>query len=154
MNTNTPLFRGALTVALFWITAWGYLSFSSYRAEIDRLDLSRYTLPDDMAEDCNRPKIDFSGEVWRDRPPAAEETQSCLTIAQNSHSKIIASSKNFALEQALKSLIFKGALPAVGLILIIAFFRRIADILLSIIRTYLRWLRFGSSDSHDRNAEE
>lgn len=154
MNANTPLFRGALTVAILWIAAWGYFTFSPYRAEIERLDLSRYTLPDYSADDCHAPKIDFSGEVWKNRPPNTEEMQSCLTIARNSHIQLIASSKDFALKQALQSFAFKGALPALSLLMIMAFWQGIADTFLRISRAYLRWLRFGSIDRQDRNTEE
>ncbi len=154
MNANTPLFRGALTVVLLWIAAWAYLTFSDYRVEIERLDLSRYTLPDYLSDDCHRSKINFSGEAWKDRPPTSEELQSCLTIARNSHTQLIASSKDFALQQALKSFVFKGALPALGLLVIVAFWQSIAGAFMRISRAYLRWLRSGSSGKQDKNAEE
>jgi hypothetical protein len=154
MNANTPLFRGALTVALFWIAAWAYLTFSDYRLEIERLDLSQYTLPDYLSDDCHRSKIDFSGESLKDRPPTYEELQSCLAIALNSHTQLVESSKDFALQHASKSFVFKGALPALGLLVIIAFWQSIAGTFMRISRAYLRWLRSGSSGKQDKNAEE
>jgi hypothetical protein len=154
MNANTPFFRGALTVALLWIAAWGYFTLSSYRAEIERLDSTRYTLPDYLSDDCHRSKIDFSGEVLKDRAPTTEEVQSCLSNAHNSHTQLIASSKDFTLQQALKSFAFKGALPPFVLLNIIASWQSISAAFMHVSRSYLRWLRFGASGQQDGDAEK
>jgi hypothetical protein len=152
MNTNTPVFRAALTLALLWLAAWGYFTFSHYREEIERLDLSRYSPPENLTDDCYASKFDFEAE--RLRNPTHEERQSCVKIAHDSHTQLIASSKDFAIERAWKSFIFKGALPVLGLFAIIVFWGSIANTFLRISRTYMRWLRFGSSAPRDKNTEE
>ena len=83
MKIYTPAFRGALTIAFLWIVIWGYLSFSHYESEMEGLELSRYSVPDYLTDDCYASRFDFDAE--RLREPTQKERQSCLDIARDPH---------------------------------------------------------------------
>lgn len=145
MNIHTPIFRGALTIAILWIAICGYLFVNEYRSEIERLGFSGYITPDYLTDNCYAQKFDFEAE--RLREPTEDERQSCLNIAQGSHAESIASSKKFVTEQAWKGFAFKGALPALALLAIVAFWHSIINGFSRVGSAYMSWLRFGSSGS-------
>lgn len=151
MNIHTPIFRGGLTLAVLWIAIWGYIFVTEYQSKIERLELERYTTPEYLTDDCYALKPDFEAE--RLREPTQAEKQSCLDIARDSHTRLIASSKAFAIEQAWKGFGWKGALPAAALLFIIAFWNSIISALSRVGGAYVKWLRFGTSGSTENKDE-
>lgn len=151
MNIDTPIFRGGLTLAALWLAIWGYIIVANYQSEIGRLKLERYALPEYLTDECYTQKFDFEAE--RLREPTHAETQLCLDIATESHARLIASSKAFATDQALKGFALKGALPAAALLVVIAFWHSIISALTRIGGVYVKWLRFGSSGPPENKDE-
>jgi len=154
MNTNTPFFRGALTAAAIWIAIWGYLAINGFRSETERLNSSRFYLPDYLTDDCHSQKLDPSGDSWRWRDPTSEEVQSCLSTAQEIHARSIESSAAFEFERAWKDFSLKGLLPAAILLVLVAFWNGIVANARLAGTNYLNWLRFGSSSSSKKKDEE
>ena len=154
MNTNTPFFRGALTIAAIWIAVWGYLSISEYRSETERLNSSRFYPPDYLTDDCHSQQLDPSSDDWRWRDPTSEEVQSCLSTAQEIHTRSIESSSAFEFKRAWKDFSLKGLLPAAILLLLVAFWSGLIANARLAGTSYLSWLRFGSSGSSEKKDEE
>lgn len=152
MKIHTPVFRGALTIAFLWIVIWGYLSFSRYQSEMEGLERSRFSTPDYLTDDCYASNFDFEAE--RLREPTQKERLSCLDNARESHTKGIASSKDFVIEQAWKTFLFTGVLPALGFLAIVAFWRNIIGGFFRVGWVYVNWLRFGSSNPSDKSSEQ
>lgn len=153
MSTNTPFFRGALTVAAIWIAIWGYLTISEYRSETDRLNSSRFYPPDYLTDDCHSQQLDPSSDPWRWRDPTLEEVQSCLSTAQEIHTRSVESSRDFAIERAWKDFLLKGLLPAAILLLLVGFWSGLIAKASLAGTSYLNWLRFGSSGSSEQKDE-
>lgn len=148
MNIHTPIFRGGLTLAAIWIAVWGYILATGYQSEIVRLELERYTIPERLTDDCYALKFDFEAE--RLREPTLAEKQLCLDIARVSHTRLLASSKAFATEQAWKGFALKGALPATAMLGMIAFWHSIVIAFSRVGGAYVKWLRFGASGSPEK----
>ena len=144
MNTNTPFFRVALTIALLWIASFGYNVFTSYQGAYQSTEYIGYSIPDYLTEECFASKIDFEAENWRDREPTNVEISSCLTTARASHRRSVEASNEFAFKRAKTNILLWGLLPAIGLLLVAAFWSKIATGISRVIRGYLNWLRFGS----------
>lgn len=154
MNTNTPFFRGALTVAAIWIAIWGYLSISEFRSATERLNSSRFYPPDYLTDDCYSQKLEPSSDPWRWRDPTSEEVQSCLSTAQEIHARSTESSAAFEFERAWKGFSLKGLLPAAVLLILVAFWNAIIANARLAGTNYLNWLRFGSSSSSEKKDKE
>lgn len=148
MNANTPLFRGALTVALLWIAAWGAFAGINYRNEMDELESSRYRTPDWLTENC----YNYTFSLGDFHEQSHEGTSACLDNARKLHLRLIMGEDKIITERAFKSFSLKGFLPAVALLATIAFwriidgiFREVVAILRGAISSYLKWLRGGST---------
>jgi len=64
------------------------------------------------------------------------------------HISLIESGNQFALEQACKSFGWKGALPALLLLAVVAFWTLITTGMGRAGSSYFNWLRFGSTKPH------
>ena len=99
-DTNTPFFRGALTIGGNRDCGLGRLLISEYRSETERLNSSRFYQPDYLTDDCRSQQLDPSSDDWRWRDPTSEEVQSCLSTAQEIHTRSIESSSIFEFKRA------------------------------------------------------
>lgn len=123
-------------------------------SETERLNSSRFYLPDYLADDCYSQKLDPSGDSWRWRDPTSEEVQSCLSTAREIHARSIENSAAFEFERAWKDFSLKGLLPAAILLVLVAFWNGIVENARLAGTNYLNWLRFGSSSSSKKKDEE
>lgn len=153
MNTNTPFFRVALTIALLWIASFGYNIFTSYQDAYKPTEYVGYSIPDYLTDQCYASKINFGAENWHDREPTNVEISSCLTTARASHRRSIEAGNEFAFKRAKTNILLWGILPAICFLLVVAFWSNISLGLSRVGRGYLNWLRFGSKIHNESDDE-
>lgn len=143
-QTNTIIFRLALSGAALWLAYIGYQSVTSYNAstaasEVYRNDPARY-------EKCDYPVLDGEGIEsleWRD--PTIKEVSDCRKSYDGIYAKIESEqswwSKRILERQAISSFSEDGILPVGLLLLIAALWGKIA----TAGRSYVGWLKGGKA---------
>lgn len=155
MNINTLYFRTALTITIVWIAVFAYLSYSGYREAYRSTEYAAYFVPDEEAYHCASRVLDATKSGFQLREPTSEERSSCYRQAAQEHLRLIEGGNQFALERAWKSFGWKGALPALLLLTVVAFWTFISTGLAHAASSYFNWLRFGSTkpDSESKSSE-
>lgn len=146
MNVDTPLFRGALSLVAIWLTVWAYLIHQSYRSEYrDPYGITFAADPEITAE-CYSQKLSFRGAdpVWRE--PTAQEKTDCVDRSLDAHRKLTQDSNERLVLQSSEKFLKVGLLPAIALLVVIAFWTSLAGAGVSITRRYVNWLRHGTKD--------
>lgn len=153
MNTNTSYFRVALTIAAIWVAACAYIYYSGYDEAYRSTENAAYAVSD---EGCTTKVLDTTKPGIEFREQTSAERSDCYRRATQLRVSLIESDRQFALEQAWKSFGWKGALPALLLLMLVAFWTLIATGIRRAISGYVNWLRFGSTkpngDSRDDEA--
>lgn len=143
MNTNTPFFRAALTISVLWIATFAYLSYASYSAVYQSPEFAAYALDDSQVDDCASFVFDASKPGYQLRERTSAETATCYKLASEQQVRLTESNNQFALVQAFKSFGWKGLLPAISLLAIVAFWSLLSSGAGRATTGYINWLRFG-----------
>ena len=151
MNMNTLYFRAALTIAAIWIAAFGYLTYSGYRDAYRSTEYATYSIPEEETYQCTSTVLDANKQGFQFREQTSEERSVCYRRAGQEHIRLIESGNQFALEQAWKSFGWKGALPALLLLAVVAFWTLISTSASRAGSSYFNWLRFGSIEPDSTN---
>jgi hypothetical protein len=144
MNINTPYFRAALTIAVLWIAAFSYQIYSGYREAYQSTEYAAYGVPEKETDQCMSKVLDDTKPGFQFREQTSGERSECYRRATQEHIRHVESSNQFALEQAWKSFGWKGALPPLLLLAVVAFWRFISTGVGRAGSGYFNWLRFGS----------
>ncbi len=144
MNVNTLYFRAALTIAAMWIATFAYLTYSDYREAYRSTEYAGYAVPEEEEYKCTSTVLDGTKPGFQFREQTNDEKSECYRAATKEYVRTIESGNQFALEQAWKSFCWKGALPPLLLLAVVAFWSLISTAVGSAVSGYLNWLRFGS----------
>lgn len=154
MNINTLYFRAALTIATIWIAAFAYLTYSSYREEYRPTEYASYSVPEEETDECFSTVLDTTKQNFQFRERTSEERSECYRQAAQRHIRLIESGNQFVLEQAWKSFGWKGALPALLLLAVVAFWAFISTNVGRAASGYFNWLRFGSTKPNSADTDK
>ncbi|HVJ00146.1 MAG TPA: hypothetical protein VM657_13885 [Sphingomonas sp.] len=145
MNMKTPCFRAALTVAAVWIVIFASLSYSDYRQAYRSTEYAGYDIPEEETYQCRSTILDVTKPGFQFREQTSDERSACYKKAAQAHVRLIESGNRFALEQAWKAFGWRGALPALALLAVVAFWTSISAGVGRAASSYFNWLRFGST---------
>ncbi|MBJ7438981.1 MAG: hypothetical protein JHD35_08170 [Sphingopyxis sp.] len=144
LQTNTIIFRLALSGAGVWLAYTGYQSVTTYNvstaaSEAYRNDPARY-------EKCDYPVVDGNGvENLEWRNPTIKEASDCRKSYDDIYAKIEAEqswwNKRVLERQAISSFFGDGVLPVGLLLLVAALWGKIA----TAGRSYVGWLKSGKA---------
>ena len=149
MNINTPLFRGALSLVVIWLIVWAYLSFQSFQTGYrDPLGITVAADPEVTAE-CYSAKPDFSRADFKLKEPTAQEQAECVDRSLQNYRQLTQSSNEWLAWHSSEEFLKIGLLPAVGLLIVIAFWTTLAGAGVAIARRYANWLRNGKNGIAD-----
>ena len=143
MITDTPIFRGALSVAIAWLMIFGFITYHSYRENYKSVYLAAFEVPENYTENCSDEIIDWGDANLTRKKPSPEETRLCLKIATDVYQNIIRANNEFEFRRSWIDFLQRGLTPALILLTIVALWRSLVSRIVFIGQKYGMWLRYG-----------
>jgi|LNAP01.1.fsa_nt_gb hypothetical protein len=142
VNSNTPYFRIAMSIATVWIIIFAIISYDDYSDGYRDVDAAYFPIPESAQTTCEGEIVYVEDQLVLRKTPA-KERDDCIHQMTKIEREIAAKENHLLRNRALNEWGLYGILPAFILLLIVALWTSIVQGAREILRRYVSWIRHG-----------